>query len=117
MKPGRELDALIAEKVMGLIVTEQGFCGHPITKGGGRVHGTDMGWWATVLPFYSTDIAAAWEVVERMREKGFNFQIHNVNERKNWVAFFWKKGIVGDPYVSSETLTPYAICLAALKAT
>lgn len=119
LPPGRELDALIAEKVMGW----NKFTSHP--EGW-----TDVGegpWFiipgeikceavrSDEIPAYSTDIAAAWEVVEKMRVDGFNFQIHNVNEQVNWVALFWKKGTVGDPYLAVEVFAPHAICLAALK--
>lgn len=58
MKPGREIDALVAEKVMGfrtgIAVFETGSVPVILDKF------TDI-----EVPFYSTDIAAAWTVVEK----------------------------------------------------
>lgn len=72
MVPGREMDALVAEKVMnlcvldqvhqygdGCVVSDKGFdewMSHPEY---GRIDDPDL------LPPYSTDIAAAWEVMEK----------------------------------------------------
>jgi len=65
MKPGRELDALVAEKVMGW-----------------KTNWLKTDWWEEINPNThrhkglvkdfkpSTDIAAAWEVVEKMFERG-----------------------------------------------
>jgi len=50
MEPGRELDALVAEKVMGWT--------HYREEWGGVVPDS--------ISHYSTDISAAWEVVEKM---------------------------------------------------
>lgn len=57
MKPGRELDALIAEKVMRWN-REHDECGLPP-----GVYGSDN---IQPFPHYSTDISAAWEVVEKI---------------------------------------------------
>lgn len=108
MKPGHELDALVAEKVMG-----HDFC--PIHHGYfccGRQKGR-----------YSTDIAAAWKVVEHMIEK-YGIKAHNgftlVRQDAGddpvpdllWYCEFgnpaWQDG---DGYTAPE-----AICKAALKA-
>jgi hypothetical protein len=88
MKPGRELDALVAEKVFGwtywrskhghwIIDTPDGRHFEPLF---GKVRNydpetserlPDPNWWdglSDELPYYSTDIAAAWEVVARLRD-------------------------------------------------
>lgn len=58
MKPGRKFDKLIAIKLMGFSMTDDGNWG---LKEDGRTEPVFE---------YSTDIAAAWEVVERLLEKG-----------------------------------------------
>lgn len=89
-KAGRELDALVAEKVMG-VETMQKLYPSMMAKGGA---------W---LPHFSTDIAAAWEVVEKMRREGYIFDIEI---RKDYVG-------VNCEHCESA---PLAICLAALRA-
>lgn len=99
MNPGRELDALIAEKVMGL--SKVGYALEP----------------------YSTDIAAAWEVVEKMKLMKFN--------RDSYVdqVLGWKIDVLQDEYevrimdqhwntweISTCSSLPHAICLVTLKA-
>ena len=70
MKPGRELDALVVEKVMGW----KWLSGNP---------------WAP-----STDIAAAWEVLEKMRERGYTVEVFfgwesgKDFQKDDWVAEF-----------------------------
>lgn len=106
LQPGRELDALIAEKVMG----EKGSI-------------EDLKLW---VPRYSVSIEAAWEVVEK-----FRLCVWPTNKRR-WFA--WKNEFdesYGDEYwfggdEMEETVerfngavsnsAPHAICLAALKA-
>lgn len=63
MKPGSELDALVAEKVMGLerVMTP----GFGMEVGWRPIH-SNLG--ASPLKSYSTDISAAWEVVEKMKQ-------------------------------------------------
>ncbi len=56
MKPGQELDALIAEKVMGLTKPECGWGEGDNGKGS---------FWNFPLRPYSTGIAAAWEIVDK----------------------------------------------------
>ncbi len=99
MQPaGRELDKLIAEKVMGK---------HTV--------GMD-------LPPYSTYIVAAWEVVIAMEKAAMKFALGNntigtsgasVGYDSPWACF----GVVGGvaEFTMGESI-PHAICLAALKA-
>ena len=57
------------------------------------------------VPHYSTDIKAAWEVVEKFEK---------------WALFYWSEGVIRctlDMKSDAEASTaPMAICLAALKA-
>ena len=132
MKAGRELDALIAEKVMGTPKYWSVWfaCSHY-----GNFNGLDQAqvyaekiqgdFKAHVLPYsdepnYSTSIEAAWEVVERLIALHF----HEVQVR-HWVDPFdavmpqgWMCQCEGDNLAIAEraTTAPLAICLAALKA-
>jgi hypothetical protein len=100
MKAGRELDALVAEKVMGLP----------------PVYGPTGIKWDGPIPAYSTDIAAAWEVVERIKgsqpESTFSIE---------WIGTQWRVDFVYQNYDwynegDQADTAPHAICLAALKA-
>ena len=59
MPAGREMDVLIAENIMGYTLSELSLPAYPKYKL------FDSGY-VKEVPHYSTDIAAAWEVVERM---------------------------------------------------
>lgn len=108
MKPGRELDALVAEKVMGLTSSEV------------EIH---RQFWLdgcfSNLPHYSTDIAAAWEVVEKLTSKKQpHFQLSlcdSYTENPKWCAEFDLDRPFKRVIAKAET-APHAICLAALKA-
>lgn len=94
MKPGRELDALVAEKVTHFVslTTAPNFEG---TFG--------------YLPPYSTDIVAAWEVANRY----WSFDL-----RKGPDGQLWTFRIIDDEgdivALSSCETAPLAICRAAL---
>lgn len=94
MKPGRELDALIAEKVMR------------ITKSGN-----------TDPKPYSTDIAAAWEVVEKLKWEYWHVQLHHYQGNKyGYVGWTFRMCQVDKEIeASSEVSAPHVICLAALN--
>lgn len=102
MNPGRELDALVAEKVMGWRKRE--------TPPGGHIwiDKDNLAYVPGELPRYSTDIAAAWEVVEKLNN--LDFSIEYEREIKIWRASF-EQGI---PALEREA--PLAICFAALNA-
>lgn len=104
MKPGRELDALVAEKVMGWTLPQHS----PFLLWQGR---------NCVVEFRpSTDIAAAWEVVEKMSD-GFRFDLHKVGGMSLWNTRFTENKVFNAlTSTYDSTLAPHAICLAALKA-
>lgn len=106
MNPGRELDALVAEKVMGIAIPE----------------GADTQYLETCmdLPYYSTDIAAAWEVVEKLFQSGFDLYLETFKDdedkpqcRVSFQAIDNQDKGSGPIYADTA---PHAICLAALKA-
>lgn len=95
MQPGRELDALIAEKVMGWVVDGDGEIFH------GGVYLMDLNQWRP-----STDIGCAWRVVNRMRELDYSLNISVGAYCHVAVDIHWD----GKYYESA----PSAICNAAL---
>lgn len=120
MEPGRELDALVAEKVMGWEQVQD----PPHTY---IAYNTPTGFrLPEEIPAYSTDLNAAWKVVEAMRRRGFWCQMRTpfgTPEQKLddgcWAGFtpHGTSGWNGKPdnWTSAPT-APHAICLAALKA-
>lgn len=91
MKVGRELDALIAEKVMDGTEGVDGIWKFPT--------------WYGTLPFYSTNIADAWLIMDKFG---------TVVQLTKWSGGYDCK-VAGVPTVTAET-APLSICLAALKA-
>lgn len=108
MPAGREMDALVAEKVMGWTpsLSSQGIMW--LNKDGEYERGEH-----TFHP--STDIAAAWEVVERLEAIGvLLWKLGREDHMPNWYV---SVGRNFQPGVSAEERTaPLAICRAALKA-
>ena len=102
---GRELDAAVHECVFGRRVkwaTPSAAFNFPFDPD------TRMR-----IPHYSTDIAAAWQVVERMRERGLYFELGVASKAPYAKAWLWNK----DNYWQAEGRTaPEAICRAALWA-
>lgn len=113
MKPGRELDALVAEKVMGIQKIPFNPETHVII--GMKDHRPD---WTITCPNYSTDISAAWDVVKELSTR-FNITVATIrspSELEYQVSFYTlgeKPEFKAMEYSESES---HAICLAALKA-
>lgn len=105
---GRDLDALVAQHVFRMFVDNtvyyQGHCDDSSCCEG------------EPIPDYSTSIAAAWEVVEKMREMGFTIMLNDyiTTKRNSWMAEFVKHPTFG--VIHDAATAPLAICLAALKA-
>lgn len=110
MKPSRELDALVAEKVMGWRVG-------PIDDDYLASDGTPTGWtkgtcYSQRPPFRpSTDIAAAWEVVQQFDS------VKVLKAGASWdCGISVKRGDWFEVELASAPTAPLAICLAALRA-
>ena len=115
---GREMDALIAEKVMGWKPVP---INHWLPEGKGRGDKPCL-WLFNHHPQYgeqtrsmcdfrpSTDISAAWEVAERIYQKGAQFSV-KIGRPGGWRA--WVGLNVGSDAVAPTA--PLAICRAALK--
>lgn len=116
MKAGREMDALVAEKVMGLVLTcpVDARCDHSVgTNRDGTSAKRNFCRWPDGkehwIPFYSTDIADAWQVVEKLKANGNNVWVE-------WAGTVWVCGTTSVfPDIEADTAT-LAICKAALKA-
>lgn len=117
MKPGKELDALIAEKVMGLEVVrtewkrKSGASGvyYTIGEPSWDDYAGDMQL-GNAVPLYSEDISAAWEVVEKLDLlNGYTLGRYGFNGR-------WSVIDDSECAVVFGESAPHAICLAALKA-
>lgn len=125
---GRALDAMIAEKVMGFAwepIAENEIappdCTHRLRNGAGfiaeRYRQRPVVLFGGIRPF-STDIAAAFSVVEAMKAKGYRWRIGTgaENESPTYAAFWNPEHTFAETY-SAECSTPaFAICLAALRA-
>ena len=116
MMAGRELDALVAERVMGWKRPTREF--QPWDKTGeGMVLCTPH-----ELPRFSEDIAAAWQVVERLHSEGWMLRLWLTDY--GWHASFLHSSIREDDdsrlvEVSAgaqNDTAPLAICLVALMA-
>jgi len=122
----RELDAEVAQKVMGVsLIKECSFC-----DGAGMLYGETCPASGCFngkyrddedVPHYSTDISAAWLLVEKLIEMGptpweFNF-IGPVDDEWNAViSINDEDGIAIDTWGTVQKTAPMAIVLTALKA-
>ena len=134
---GRELDALVAEEVMGLSPISRNWpCGYtpdvgdyeaaldqdkpyPWHRDRGPIY-QDRNGYARAVEFYSTSIAAAWEVVEKLLLDYPSFRVsarisgQSSGQRKHlWIA--GEDDDRSDWCVTADTAT-LAIVRAALKA-
>lgn len=108
---GRELNILIAERVMGLIPHQES---EP--HDGGTCYDPEM------PPRYSSDIKAAWRVVEKLDEHGFHAVVKSpFTAGEPYHAGFTPHGQTGwngrPDYAGSGDTMPLAVCRAALLTT
>lgn len=118
----REIDMQIAVLMGGL--WDRGSLFSHVKLPTGWLLVTDRGTiYEDALPYYSTDIAAAFQVVEKMRANGWVFgtDCEGVADKPAtpWYAYF----AAPDPFAENhavhsalEAALPLAICRAALKA-
>ena len=117
MEAGRELDRLVAQKVMGWVWYDGAGTAGPSywmdTSG-------EFGEFAHLAEFEpSTDIAAAWEVVEKLHEQ-YTVSIRLSYVDRHVYCDIIGKCITGDPVphiiaISRERVAPLAICMVALQ--
>ena len=104
MQPGRELNAQIARLL-----------GRPVYKnreGRWLIRTGSKSLDSPPLP-YSTDISAAWQVVERMIAEGFMFYLRGDIKLEGWECNIYKAVPANYPVRWFEA-APEAICKAAL---
>lgn len=119
MKPGRELDILVAEKVMGIPKSDIDDWNLCFNKGeSGRI----LWYRHDHLPLCSTDIAAAWEVVKKvgivaiikMNNGEYMARTDDLGKLEGYYERRTYKDDHATDYAFGIT-APHAICLAALK--
>ncbi len=126
LEAGRELDALVAEKVMGLDVRsthsdyDPTFTSREVVAGHEALMRLTSGDPKYFLPHYSTNMEAAWPVVEKLHEQGHAVSVATYSLYGCSVSEYrWQCVMaMGVRQVAHEVAptAPYAICLAALKA-
>jgi hypothetical protein len=115
MKAGRDLDALVAEKVMGLEPKQPDNVGYRRDTWVYAINDYDDNGPVYVVdcPEFSEDTSAAWSVLERMRELGWYASLETGRGQDK--CTLTRLGGDSERLATGETL-PLAICLAALKA-
>lgn len=118
MKPGRELDVLVSKKVMARIYESDFRPEEYLTE--------------LLCPHYSTDIAAAWQVLEKVCEIHKSRAENNKSYEPSQHTYMFRPTLVQNdeglwgldfvycdydyyPYPEFFSTAPHAICLAALK--
>jgi len=114
VQAGKALDELIAEHVMG-------WTKHTYPLEGFTEWKDAEGYWQKyTLPAYSTEIQAAWLVVERMKAIRWDVLVRwseapeNGRNYHRWLC--WVAVDLTTGYGADADTAPLAICLAALKA-
>jgi hypothetical protein len=111
-----ELDALVATHVLGwteVAPFKQVHAHDPILQGvrPGVIASPYTGYKPRVpVPNYSRDIAAAWEVLEKVRGPGVEVRLFSGGWKAGWTCE------VGSLASTTRETAPLAICLAALEA-
>jgi len=122
MQPGRELDELVAEKILGWRFSKSTFeqyepsCWYDKATSK-RVWGRDFS--------PSTDIAAAWKVVEKLNDLGMDVEINQNAEstpgdHERCHVYIREFDTINEKELHEDvwaSTAPHAICLAALKVT
>lgn len=103
MNAGRELDALVAEKVYGAVVDGERSSIDP-----------DADLWITT-PHFSTSILDAWCLLEHMEKQGYKWWGEG-GQRTASAYFYLPNHKRGYSVMSEAATTPAAICLAAMDA-
>ena len=125
MDRNREIDRLVADKVMG-----SKYADHEYTHNGKREDREGISSYFCITcgnpagyhswPSYSTDIAAAWLVVEKMRRDGWRVTIRSLKfparETELWEVWLHEDLKFAARGAARGQSVAEAICLAALKA-
>ena len=116
---GKKMDALIAKKVMGV-------CPHVWHVNTAHEYETSICFtclecntkhWGIRPPQcepYSSDIEAAWQVIEQMESENISFSMGDVIPNSDPIVYEFKFMRGGSYYYACEFTVPLAICRAAL---
>jgi hypothetical protein len=109
----RKIDALVAEHIFEKVVYFSD--GEFVKADGTPIHDYRMrdkkGSYREFTPHYSTDIAAAWEIVEKLHGQSFRIETGSDGVNRYRCFSYYK-----DTNISVRATTaPLAICLLALK--
>lgn len=107
---GPALDAAVARRVMGW--AEYAHDHAPDAPHWHKPEGVELGPWE-VMPAFSTDIAAAWQVVERLVEQGWTVDVEVHSDHTETLCYRWEPDVA---YCQFVPTAPLSICLAALAA-
>lgn len=115
MKPGRELDALVAEHVMGLEPWPEQLPSWKCKafKAKHVPHGQKAK--PCIPPEYSTNIAAAWKVIEKIKTSESWLAIWQTIDTGKWYIELQLDDGTKIGWANDCDTAPQAICLAALK--
>lgn len=107
---GRELDSVIAEKLMAYQCT----CNEPPGVVDCPIHNKDD---RNVLLPYSTDIASAWQVIERLQQLNHitHLEIYCGITQTAYAISATVRGAEGHSFYGGASTAPLAICRAALN--
>lgn len=118
LEAGPEIDALVAEKVMGWKPDDDDGHAWEDADGDWKAHRKDGPWMDTgeVIWSPSTDIAAAWEVVEKFSKFRIDNHGHYDDPKLRYMCEVYDEARdLHSGRVFGET-APLAICRAALRA-
>ena len=101
----RKIDALVAEHVMGLEMAGPDCPESFLQSYGSKCRG------ALPVPYYSTDVAVAWEIVEKLRHDYGDLQIDLDRSGANSIEIYEPEIVVNNFHSF-----PRMVCEAALKA-
>lgn len=112
---GRALDAEVARRVFGCSPELDKWAAHEDYHCGceGFPHNRETEG-QTSLELYSTDIAAAWKVVERMMAQGWGYELSDMTD--DWHSMLFIHHDPDDGANAGGETPAEAICRAALKA-
>lgn len=111
LEPGRELDAMVWQALNG---QEVNIVKCRYVDGDWQPHaGYPSGHISP--PHYSTEMAAAWEVVERMCAAQYNWMMISRYMQEFTATFVSLENPHLDDCVCNAPTAPHAICLAALR--
>lgn len=119
MKPGKDLDIIIAEQVLGWEKRPADAYYNDTTDAGWRNPDDHVFYHKGNLPEFSNEIEAAWEIIKKLEKHPdfVHWQIRqdegSINGNKKYCANICIS--IHSSYSWSETV-PHAICLSALEA-